>query len=133
MGEIIFFDFKSYKRPNLFYTPEARTLTGGQDEFGENYICSIASTFAEVRIQSMCRPLLWQLQSTKLLMLGSDAMHVFCSINIQRESEGHRGMFKFSPSETLSHGVQGESLPFDSGGCKRNKRFSHLVLKGVRS
>ena len=87
MGEIIFFDFKSYKRPNLFYTPEARTLTGGQDEFRENSICSI---------------------------------------DLQRKSEGYRGMLKFSPYETLSHGVQGESLPFDSGGCKRNKRFSHL-------
>ena len=121
-----FFDLKHYKHPYLSYNPTQEHLMGGQDEFRENSICSIAPVCATIRIQSICCALSWQLQSSKLFKLEPILMYVFCSINIQIESEGHRGMLKFSPSETLSHGVQGESLPFDSGGCKRNKRFSHL-------
>ena len=121
-----FFDLKHYKHPYLSYNPTQEHLMGGQDEFRENSICSIAPVCATIRIQSICCALSWQLQSSKLFKLEPILMYVFCSINIQRESEGHRGMLKFSPSETLSHGVSGTSISIDLGRCKRTPRLSYL-------
>jgi len=123
-----FFDLKSAYM--LLPQPDNKIKKGAANEQRQNSFRSNNGTPFSVSISEMRRQIQWGWTCKKFQLSQPVLLHGVCSIDIQREPEGHRLLPQRNERKTLPYGDKRLCEEKHARGCQREQRLENIC--GVR-